>query len=1266
MTIAVVAKPHPFRETVTSWQEQTGVTLAEIVEKFSKLAKKFHIHAEVSGVPVPQDAWHLCRPRNGDIVNIRVIPEGGKGGWSQLAALGLGAGSLALAGILGRAGKSSSTSSTASSSNTLAPPVEPAPDVTPVPVEDFGGQKDAIVPQIVGVTNQANALGKVPRVYGTYRIAPPIAAVPYYVTLGGEQYLYVILTCGYGQLDISDMRIGDIPISVFEAAGVLQKEIRYGTPTDTPITIYPSDVAPITIGNKITTVASPVEGLQAGSQLSIDLSFPKGIYGDDQGTYDVTNALYAGTNIGTFGIPYPSGRVAVTATFEVGYRLKGTVPWSTFSLSFPGNSSAPVKWGTTWNVPVAGIYEVYIKQTGIQTGVPFTYDTNKTIDNTYYVFHHSVTPTCDANWDGLNAISTTSPISTILDANGATVPMTYIALKVKASALINGTLDNLTCLCKSYLKTYNGSSWTSPVITANPAWVIADILCGYANNSKIPYSTLDGAALKELADWCDAQGYTFNDCIDQPTTIADLVRRVASCAQSSMNVSDGLIAAVADKPRGTIAMMFTASNTNKCKMHLSWPNVPDGIRGNFVNPNSDSVWPSDIRTVYDDGKTQANSSTYETHDMRGVTDPAQVYKLLRYQLAAMRLRRRKIEIDVDLQHIWCNRMDLALWNHDTTLTGLQSGNIESVIESAGYQTGFKLDQLVYFDPAQVYEVRVRQSDNTYIQKPVVTGNGWTDTITFVTPISTAVSVRPAVGNLVAFGYQNKSADLMLVESIQHNAADLSAHITLIDYNPAVYNAASGAIPLYTPNVSTQHPTVSIVAPPVITSLISDESVIVKGSSGTLISRIQVSFNQPTTGGVAYIETQYSAAGTDNWIGAQSAPIAGSFLTYISPVEDGVTYDIRAKFVTAKGKSSDFTVVRGHTVVGKSTPPPNVPQIDLFGTLAVWNYDQVSGVAVPVDFAGFELRYNLGQNDNWSQGVVISKLWTSNQIDMSILPAGAITLMVKAVDVAGNVSDTPAKLFKNVYGSMIQNAVETIDFSSAGAWSNVTITGGSVVGGVIKASANSGKFWQTNPFAKFWSANKYDPFWTDSFKDLVIEFDWTPRSNLYSLPFNVFLQWDSSGVQPIVQYKRASQAKFWSANSSATFWGTGTSTFWKPDQNWQSMPQTGLDGAYEKYKFRLMFPGGLTRAQLNSLSLVVDMPDVTEEVHAVIAGSGSPTLTQNFRKILSVVASVAADASYPNAFTAQVEYPYAIPPVVHVYDKTGTPVNGRVSLALRGY
>lgn len=100
--------------------------------------------------------------------------------------------------------------------NALIPP--PVPELG-----DFGGSRGSIdgsqMYAIAGQSNQMRRLGIVPKVYGTHRMFPTLAATPYTELAvdpdTGEtiQYFYAIYDFGLGTSVVTDLKIGDTPLT---------------------------------------------------------------------------------------------------------------------------------------------------------------------------------------------------------------------------------------------------------------------------------------------------------------------------------------------------------------------------------------------------------------------------------------------------------------------------------------------------------------------------------------------------------------------------------------------------------------------------------------------------------------------------------------------------------------------------------------------------------------------------------------------------------------------------------------------------------------------------------------------------------------------------------------------------------------------------------------------------------------------------------------------------------------------------------------------
>ncbi len=66
------------------------------------------------------------------------------------------------------------------------------------PAQPIGGRYGPMTSQ----SNQPNRFGVIPKLYGKYRINPPLAANYYFSTVGDNQFLYLLLCLGYGPLRI--------------------------------------------------------------------------------------------------------------------------------------------------------------------------------------------------------------------------------------------------------------------------------------------------------------------------------------------------------------------------------------------------------------------------------------------------------------------------------------------------------------------------------------------------------------------------------------------------------------------------------------------------------------------------------------------------------------------------------------------------------------------------------------------------------------------------------------------------------------------------------------------------------------------------------------------------------------------------------------------------------------------------------------------------------------------------------------------------------
>lgn len=121
-------------------------------------------------------------------------------------------------------------------------------------------------------------------------------------------YVRALFTFGYGRVDISDLRLGDTPLSAYDE---VEYEIREGTSADEPVTLYPRQVIEEALNVELTrpfpraddgeilysegAQETPVVRYSASdaAELRVIFSFPSGLYVvDDSGNVGAFNAPY--------------------------------------------------------------------------------------------------------------------------------------------------------------------------------------------------------------------------------------------------------------------------------------------------------------------------------------------------------------------------------------------------------------------------------------------------------------------------------------------------------------------------------------------------------------------------------------------------------------------------------------------------------------------------------------------------------------------------------------------------------------------------------------------------------------------------------------------------------------------------------------------------------------------------------------------------------------------------------------------------------------
>ena len=238
MTANVVVSKAPFLSPIHE-PVQDGRTVESIFGDYTGLARE-HTRAFINGNPVDDWGQEVAR---GDLLTLHQVPSGSI--FSEIAVL---------FGFV---------------SEYFLFDDEPE-------ISDNEKRK-----RVKGDSNQNKAYEPIPYILGKRKIVPAYAANPYYEYRGEDQYYRMLLCVGYGPMNVTDVRIGEVPISSFEEVKVATVDWYNNSDTETLRDIWSRDVAQNQVRDEL-----PREGsgwltsfVPVGRGITnVTFAYPRGLY----------------------------------------------------------------------------------------------------------------------------------------------------------------------------------------------------------------------------------------------------------------------------------------------------------------------------------------------------------------------------------------------------------------------------------------------------------------------------------------------------------------------------------------------------------------------------------------------------------------------------------------------------------------------------------------------------------------------------------------------------------------------------------------------------------------------------------------------------------------------------------------------------------------------------------------------------------------------------------------------------------------------------
>jgi hypothetical protein len=444
------------------------------------------------------------------------------------------------------------------------------------------------------------------------------------------------------------------------------------------------------------------------------------------------------------------------------------------------------------------------------------------------------------------------------------------------------------------------------------------------------------------------------------------------------------------------------------------------------------------------------------------------------------------------------------------------------------------------------------------------------------------------------------------------------------YDAAAYSL--DALTLQPTLTLTSLPDASIVGVPLNVAAVSGTGQLFIAGDGTVVSRLLVTWDVSmnafvTSGGRVIVQfKRQSDAAWQNFTSLDGAATQA----YLTPVDDGITYDVRVAFENQMQARSSWVQI-SHTVIGKTAAPSDVTGFQVNGTRLSWN-----PVTDP-DLWGYRVRFQAGSSQSWGDAVWLHGQGAAQQDVLTTPPfaipagigVGQATLMMKAVDLSGNESQNPAILVVNLSGASVANVVQTFDRKAAGFPG--TQTNCAVDGSGNLAANSTTLMWSSDDRAAMWKADSTQLVWAAAafaqlqYEDRIVTTGARAGSTLT-------LSAAVSGDPWRIEYRENSTKAMWGADASALMWNASASTLMWDAPAYLTWPGQVTVFPDSMFDLRITAGQAQTQGKITGLTATLDAPDISETLANVAISSGGTRLspTKSYGTVKSVQLTVVTD------------------------------------------
>lgn len=679
-SMPLILRPHSFSADSGIVLARPGQTIGEMLRAAAGDRELAPLEVRVGGYVVPAELWDRLRPKQGAVIEVTGMPQGGmNANWRGVLMIVVAIIIFAYTGYV----DTGMWSLTAAQWGTVAMmTVSLAVSALVKPPTPLSNDGQKPWNQLTGNSNQINPNGPIPHVLGEARYFPTHAAMPYAVATGGHSYQYCLFDLGYNVEadDISDLRIGETPIEQFEGV-----TIQVGTNPS----LYRNDTAQLAIGVTMEDDDQIIRTTAAGTEtISLDFVCPQGYYGiNDTGESKFEMSMFWDVHYRPVG----SGSWLVPTNPRLSNLNVNTLAGGMYTKSFRWYD--PITFGVTFDVPT-GQYDVRVTRRTTPKGS----DANTYVDM------------CILN-----------SLLSVRQVPASRTGTLKLAMRIRADNQLNGTLQSFSLDVKPKFPVYNETAGTwSRQRTTNAGWLYHYLLTSCpATLRKVAPSRMNLPQILDFVDFCDRHELETRMVADTGSTVGQVVDMLLRTSGGERTMTDGKygITFVPDSTPLAPAP-FAPTEVKDFSLQRTFVRIPHALRVKFRNPVAG--WQDDEIIVLDDGysyrgldargvaSSLPEPTIFEELNLQATMLPQQAWRMGRMHYAQAKFTSGSYSWGSDIAALKLTKGSPCTVAHEVPEWGTGYGRVVSL--TAGGPTGaatLVLDADIETDPAKSYRMQIR-------------------------------------------------------------------------------------------------------------------------------------------------------------------------------------------------------------------------------------------------------------------------------------------------------------------------------------------------------------------------------------------------------------------------------------------------------------------------------------------------------------------------------------------------------------------------------